>query len=129
MDIATIRRDLHDMETHRGAWASILKQASDHAISPDVLLEAAETVEAASASFSLAVQGSDQKSVILALGSVDRLVGVSQQIFNAIDALSGAVGARHDADGFKAWLAHERTALAMLCLERSMIGISEKAPA
>lgn len=129
MDTAAIRRDLHDMETHREAWASILRQASDHAISPDVLLEAARTVEAASASFSQAVQGSDPKSLALALGAVDRLVGVAQQIFNAIDALSGSAGSRHDAEGFKAWLAHERSALAMLCLERSMIGLTEKTPA
>jgi len=129
MDTAAIRRDLHDMETHRGAWVSILRQASDHAIFPEVYVEAAEEVETASRIFSQTLEEEDPQSISLALAAVDRLVVASPLIFNAIDALSGSAGARHDADGFKAWLAHERTALAMLCLERSMIGITEKTPA
>lgn len=129
MDIVAIRRDLHDMETHRDAWVSILKQASDHAILPESYIEAAKEVETASRIFSQTLEEEDPQSIPRALAAVDRLVVVSPLIFNAIDALSGSAGSRHDADGFKAWLAHERTALAMLCLERSMIGITEKSPA
>lgn len=127
MDIAQIRRDLHDMETHRTAWSSILRQASDHAIVPDAYLAAAEEIEAASASFTASLSLAEPESVSCALAAVDRLLEIAPRLLMAIDALSGSAASRADGNGFREWLTHERTALNMLALERSMMGLARSA--
>ncbi|MCE6957643.1 hypothetical protein LAZ40_00975 [Cereibacter sphaeroides] len=126
MYLDRIGADLHNIQTHRDAWAGIARDTASQATDAEAaagLTDLAREIETSSDAFSRALTGSGASAESDALAAADDMVRLAPRLMDAIDraVIIEAASGRPGREANISWLAHERDAVDALVLERAAI--------